>query len=99
MEIPKVVSWVSDSDFSKENPIVGKIEAIEQGTNQWGKPEIVLKLDISGNKRQISLFGDNRNQVIDKLGTDGDKWLSKSIQITQLTNPTDGRKIKQIRGL
>jgi hypothetical protein len=99
MDIPKVVSWIGDSDFEKQNPIVGKITAIEEGKNKWGKPEFELHLGMeNGNIRQISLFGDNRNNLVDKFGTDSTAWIGKSVQVTQLTDLA-GKKIKQIKGL
>jgi len=99
MEIGKVVSWVGDRDFEKQNPIFGKIEAILEGTNKFGRNEVVLQLEIEGQKRQVSVFGDNRNGLVDKLGTNGDLWIGKSVQIAQLVDPISGKKTKAIKAM
>jgi len=99
MEIKPVVPWVGDRDFEKQNPIFGKIESVQEGANKWGKPEVQLNLDIEGQKRCVSLFGDNRNECIAKFGTDSEKWVGKSVQIALLTDPRDGKRSKTIRGM
>jgi len=99
MEVEKVVSWVGDRDFEKANPIFGKITGVVEGANKWGRKEIQVQLEIEGQQRQVSLFGDNRNGVVDKFGTNSDLWIGKSLQIALLTNPQDGSKTKVIKGM
>lgn len=99
MDIPKVEPWIGDSDFLAKNPQICKIDNIETNKNKWGKDEFVLLLDMDGAKRKISIFGDNRNKLIDKFGSNSDLWIGKFVQISQVERVPDGKKIKEIKGM
>lgn len=91
MELKKTYNWIGDLDFVKANPqhfaIAGVID--DEG-------DTVMQLHGSIGFRQISIWGNNQNSLIDAFGTNTDDWVGKKVAISQEIDPKTNKKLKVI---
>jgi hypothetical protein len=83
MKQEKEFRWVNKEDFQKANPLSGKIREIQQGDKDL---LLIVNFDAVG-LRKISLWGDNKNNLIEKLGDDDTLWIGKNISFAKTINP------------
>lgn len=89
-------NWVSDSDFSQQNPISGVVTAVEVGKNQWGGQEVNMFFRFGlDDIRSVTLYKSNLLYAIKAWGQDTDKWIGK-LFLLQQEEDSNGKKVKRI---
>jgi len=85
-------TWLNDKDFQTANPLVVRIVSYIRNSK-----DALLAFELPDKTtRQMSLWGENKNILVRKLGEETDDWNGKTIRIMQFTNASDGKKIKRI---
>lgn len=84
--------WIKDSDFSNMNPLTVRIDTYVLS----GKDKVMVFSLPDGTTRQMSVWGENKNVLVRKFGSDTDTWLGKSCRITLYTDAADGKKKRRI---
>lgn len=90
MELQKTYKWIADADFQQANPQHFVIMAITQDEG-----DIIMQMSGACGFRQISLWGENQNKLIDAFGGNTDKWIGKKLSISQ-NQTLNGKKVKLI---
>jgi len=87
-KIERDANWLKSEQFNLGNPLWFSITDVTQKEGKFGKQELTvfIKSDMDGEIYQSSVFGKNKNKLIDKLGDDTDKWIGKRVKILALTD-------------
>jgi len=97
MKIQADMSWVNEKLFARANPHTFEITAVELRDVDKGKDLVIfMKSLIDKEVYGMSIWKSNKNKLIEKYGNDTDNWIGKKITIAQITQPEDGKKIKEI---
>jgi len=83
--------WVGDSFFASANPRNAKITAVRTVLVQGKKADLQLVLE---GTHKLSVWGANKNNLINMLGADDEQWIGKTIRISQTT--IEGKKVRLI---
>jgi len=99
MELELQYRWISADDFQKSNPVSAKIVSLEV-TNINNRRDNILKFQVETTNElmQMSLWGDNFNKLVEKLGKESDAWKGKDISIKQ-EEAINGKSKKTIQVL
>lgn len=90
MKLQLSYSWIQDSDFSDKNPIDAEIvDLVKGGKND---SENILQFRTSKGLRQMSIYRENLNLLINTWGEESESWKGHRIRIMQFTNAADGKK-------
>lgn len=94
MKAQIVYNWIKDTDFSIANPLSCEIVDVVLGGKN--NSEKILQFKVGELLRQLSVYGENWNILVMKLGNETDDWQGKRFRLTQFVNASDGKKIKRI---
>lgn len=78
------VKWIGQND---PNPLVGRIAAVRKGMKGYE-----LEISTQAGLRKMSLYGDNQNFLVTKLGQDETKWTGTPITVTTEEMPGGKRR-------
>lgn len=99
MKLKADTNWVEDRLFRSANPHPFEVTAVEMRDVQGGKKDLVLFMRsmIDSEIYGISIWKKNKNTMINRFGDDTDAWIGKRISISQITDPNDGKKLKEVQ--
>jgi len=83
------VNWVGK--IGDSNPLTGIIQDVTEAQGKKGLKHVLVIRAAEG-LRQMDLYGDNKNVLIDRYGPDEKKWLGQKVQV--LTEELIGGKGK-----
>lgn len=87
------VNWVGKTGDA--NPLAGIIHEVRSEPGKKGLKHVLVVRAPEG-FRQMDLFGDNKNTLIDRHGNDETKWVGQRVQILteeRIGGPGKTRKI------
>ena len=80
-------NWLKYEDFAMSNPLICEVlsvELVEKLKDGKKKQDIIMSFLLPDkNKRQASIWGDNKNKLIKAWGKDTDLWKGKFFSINQ----------------
>lgn len=84
--------WIKDSDFLNNNPL--QVTIVDFVAN--GKDRILIFKLQDGTTRQMSMWGENKNALIRKFGSESDLWKAQTVRIMLYTDAGDNKKKRKV---
>lgn len=85
MKVTKVTNWLSKALFQPQelgNPIHLEIVKYEETTTAKGINRRLSGKHANGKIYEFDIFGDTVGELIQTLGDDSDKWISRKIAVS-----------------
>lgn len=97
VKVQKAERWLSQADFSINNPAKFKIKAVIVDAKEGDRYDYTLNLENTlEQRRNLSIWGDNLNKMIDRFGDDTDNWINKEISIQLVEDVATGKNHRVI---
>lgn len=81
MKIEKVYNWLSKAVFQEMNPQVMEILAYTESETPKGTNRRLLLKSSTGGQYQVDIFGETVNELIEQLGDETDRWISRKVSV------------------
>jgi len=93
LKLEKVCRWVGKDFFDVANPHPCRITDVTKTEKDL---LLFLKSELSGEISQMSLWGQNKNGLIDKFGSETETWRGKLVKVASTIAP-DGKNLKELQ--
>lgn len=92
-KVSKEHPWISDRDFQGASPRTATIRQI-----LFEPKDRVLLMELDpGTLRQMSIWGDNWNALVEGYGDETNSWIGKRVQISQQQDVATGKTRRSLR--
>jgi len=95
-------NWLKYEDFALSNPLICEVlgvELVEKEKEGKKKKDVIMTFLLPDkNKRQASIWGDNKSKLMKAWGKDTDLWKGKLLSISQTEMP-GGKSKRQMSAI